>query len=81
MGVRFCSLARGGCERGDMATASVIAHRTGLDLKLARTAAMVTQTELAQRMGVTRQAVSNVEARYHVPGPTVQRYLDALRER
>lgn len=54
------------------------APRTGLDLRLRRTAAMVTQTELAAEIGVSRQAVSNLEALYRPSDTAVARYLAAL---
>ncbi|MGI8830539.1 MAG: helix-turn-helix domain-containing protein [Candidatus Limnocylindria bacterium] len=54
------------------------APRTGLDLRLRRTAAMVTQTQLAAAIGVSRQAVSNVEALYRPSEAAVARYLTAL---
>jgi DNA-binding XRE family transcriptional regulator len=63
-----------------MATATHVRRSgiTGLDLKLRRVAAGVTQTELAGHLGITRQAVGNVEARAHVSGRICERYLDAL---
>lgn len=54
------------------------APRTGLDLRLRRTAAMVSQTKLAAEIGVSRQAVSNVEALYRPSDSAVARYLAAL---
>lgn len=51
---------------------------TGLDLKLQRTAARVTQRVLAAQMGVKPQYLSQVEARAIVPPETADRYLAAL---
>jgi DNA-binding XRE family transcriptional regulator len=39
---------------------------------------MVSQTELAKELGVTRQAVSNVEALLRPNPKAVERYMDAL---
>lgn len=39
---------------------------------------MVTQTQLAAAIGVSRQAVSNVEALYRPSEAAVARYLTAL---
>jgi len=62
-----------------MATATAL-RLTGLDLRLRRTAAFVTQTSIARELGVSRQAVGNVEALVR-PSPTaVERYLQALRQ-
>ena len=62
-----------------MATATAL-RLTGLDLRLRRTAAFVTQTSIARELGVSRQAVGNIEALLR-PSPTaVERYLQALRQ-
>lgn len=51
---------------------------TGLDLRLKRTAAMVKQVEIARELGVSRQAIGNLEGMLR-PGPAaVTRYLEAL---
>lgn len=50
----------------------------GLDLKLRRTAAGVTQREIAERMGVSAQFVSHIEARRVVRAATASRYVAAL---
>ena len=51
---------------------------TGLDLKLRRTAARVTQRQLADHLGVRAQFISQVEARAIVRQDTAERYLAAL---
>jgi transcriptional regulator with XRE-family HTH domain len=51
---------------------------TGLDLKLRRTAARVTQRRLAEQTGWKAQYVSQVEARAVVPPATADRYVAAL---
>ena len=51
---------------------------SGIDLKLRRIAAGITQGELAEKLGTTRQAVGNVEALARVSGRASERYLDAL---
>jgi transcriptional regulator with XRE-family HTH domain len=53
-------------------------HITGLDLKLRRTAARVTQTQIAEHMGVRSQFVSQIEGRAVVRKETAERYLAAL---
>lgn len=50
----------------------------GLDLKVERIRARVTATELAVRMGVSRQRVSQLEAADDVTPAMAQRYRDAL---
>lgn len=66
-----------------MASATAVAPRrstTGLDLKLRRVAAFVTQAELASTLGVSRQRVTSLEAEGR-PAPTaVARYLAALEQ-
>ena len=59
-----------------MAIAS--ARLTGLDLRLRRTAQLITQTRLAAELGVSRQAVSNLEALMRPSERSVVRYLAAL---
>lgn len=51
---------------------------TGLDLKLRRTAARVTQKMLAARMGVQSQRISQIEALAVVRETTADRYVAAL---
>lgn len=51
---------------------------TGLDLKLRRTAARVTQIDLGAQMGVTPQRVSHIEALAVVPPTAAERYVAAL---
>lgn len=55
-------------------------HVTGLDLKLQRTAAGVTQVALARRMGRSRQSVSIIERSYRPRPAAVERYVRALGE-
>lgn len=50
----------------------------GLDLKVERIRARVTATELAVRMGVSRQRVSQLEAASDVTPAMAQRYREAL---
>lgn len=61
-------------------TKRTTAVRTGLDLKLARVAAGVTQTDLARHMGIWRQTVSVVEGSLRPRRRMVERYLKALDE-
>jgi transcriptional regulator with XRE-family HTH domain len=61
-----------------MATATAPQRCTGLDLRLRRTAQLVTQTELARQLGVSRQSVSNLEALLRPNPRAVDRYLMAL---
>jgi DNA-binding XRE family transcriptional regulator len=51
---------------------------TGLDLRLARTARLVTQTALARELGLSRQSISNLEALMRPSPRSVKRYLAAL---
>jgi transcriptional regulator with XRE-family HTH domain len=53
-------------------------HTTGMDLKLRRTAARVTQGQIAEFMGVRKQFISQLEARAVVRPATVERYEAAL---
>lgn len=53
-------------------------HITGLDLKLRRTAARVTQAQIAEHMGVRSQFISQIEARAVVRRETAERYMAAL---
>jgi DNA-binding XRE family transcriptional regulator len=53
---------------------------TGLDLKLRRVEAGVTQTDLARHMGVWRQTVSVVEGSLRPRPRMVEHYLRALDE-
>jgi transcriptional regulator with XRE-family HTH domain len=53
-------------------------HITGLDLKLRRTAARVTQMQIAEHMGVRNSFISQIEARAVVRRETAERYLAAL---
>ena len=53
-------------------------HTTGMDLKLRRMAARVTQDQIAGHMGVRKQFISQIEARAVVPPATVDRYRAAL---
>ena len=57
---------------------AVMPNVTGLDLKLQRTAARVTQRELAEQLGVRAQFISQVEARAVVKPATAERYVAAL---
>lgn len=61
-----------------MASVPAVETRTGLDLKLARTAARVTQVALAERMGVRPQRVSQIEALAVVRPVLADRYVAAL---
>jgi len=61
-------------------TKRTTAVRTGLDLKLARVAAGVTQTDLARQMGIWRQTVSVVEGSLRPRPRVVEHYLKALHE-
>ncbi len=60
----------------DMTTAH--APVTGMDLKLQRVAAGVTQTAIAGQMGCWRQTVSVIEGALRPPRHQVQRYRVAL---
>jgi len=60
--------------------ATAIARLTGLDLRLRRTAAFVTQTDLAREIGVSRQSVGNLEALLRPHPRAVARYLAALEQ-
>ena len=53
-------------------------HTTGMDLKLRRTAARITQHQIAEHMGVRNQFISQIEARAVVTPATVERYMAAL---
>ena len=53
---------------------------SGLDLKLARVARGVSQRALADRLGVSPQRVSSVEAAYRPTAHMCARYLAALWE-
>lgn len=61
-----------------MATATAPQRCTGLDLRLRRTALLVTQTDLARELGVSRQAVGNLEALLRPNPRAIDRYLSAL---
>ncbi len=55
-----------------------VTHPTGLDLRLARTARLLSQTAVAAEMGCSRQYVGLLESLMR-PGPaTVARYQAAL---
>lgn len=60
--------------------AATVQHPTGLDLKLARTACQISQTALAQALGVSPQAISNLEARLRPTSTAAARYLAALEQ-
>lgn len=62
-----------------MATATA-PRLTGMDLRLRRTAARVTQTALARRLGVSRQAIGNVELLQYPTPAAAERYLAALEQ-
>jgi transcriptional regulator with XRE-family HTH domain len=51
---------------------------TGLDLRIARLRAGISQKELARRLGVYPQRVSEAEQRLRVAPKFVDRYLAAL---
>ena len=51
---------------------------TGLDLALLRRRAGASQARMASVLGCTRQAVSNVEAKFRPSPSPIERYLDAL---
>lgn len=51
---------------------------TGFDLKLARFAARVSQTDLAREVGVSRPRVAQWEASEWPTEAAAQRYLEAL---
>ena len=51
---------------------------TGLDLRIARVRARLRAVEIAARMGVSKQRVSNIEALDVVPDQLAARYLAAL---
>ena len=51
---------------------------TGMDLKLARVARQVTATALAERMGVSRSYLSQLESRYAVRPEQAERYQTTL---
>ena len=51
---------------------------TGMDLRLARTAARVQQRQLAARLGVSRATVNRYEGLAAVPDGKAERYLEAL---
>jgi transcriptional regulator with XRE-family HTH domain len=53
-------------------------YPTGMDLRLERTRRLVTQTAVAREMGVSPQAVSNLEALLRPTERAVYRYLEAL---
>ena len=53
---------------------------TGLELKLRRVASGVTQARLAAELGVTYQAVGNLEARLRPSAKATSRYLAALQQ-
>lgn len=62
-----------------MASVSSVETRvTGLDLKLRRTAARVTQIDLGAQMGVRAQRVSQIEALAVVRPHLAERYVAAL---
>ena len=64
-----------------MASATALAPSgSGLDLRLRRTAAGVSQVALAERMGVARQRIGQVEGMYRPPRRLRSRYLAALAE-
>lgn len=50
----------------------------GIDLKLKRTAARVTATDLASVMGVKPSRISHIESRALVTDEAARRYLAAL---
>ena len=51
---------------------------TGMDLKLERVARQVTATALAERMGVSRSYLSQLESRYAVAPDKAKAYRSAL---
>lgn len=51
---------------------------TGMDLKVERVRARVSATRIAERMGVVRQRISQIEALAAVPDDTAERYRMAL---
>ena len=51
---------------------------SGMDLKLARTAARIKGTELAAELGVSGGAVTNTEARAIVSAEQAARYMAAI---
>jgi transcriptional regulator with XRE-family HTH domain len=53
-------------------------HVDGLELKLLRVRADVTQIDLAVAMGCSNTYVSHIEARRSVPKPLADRYVAAL---
>jgi DNA-binding XRE family transcriptional regulator len=61
-----------------MATAPANAPRTGLDLRLRRTERLITQTAIARELGISRQAVTALEALMRPNPRAVERYLAAL---
>jgi transcriptional regulator with XRE-family HTH domain len=60
--------------------AKTMAGVTGDDLKLLRQSRRITATALARRLGVSRQAVSNLEAAGHPTPRAIERYLAALND-
>lgn len=52
--------------------------KTGLELRLARTAARITVTELAEAMSVSPSRVSHIEGRDRVTEGAERKYLEAL---
>jgi transcriptional regulator with XRE-family HTH domain len=51
---------------------------TGLDLRLERTARLVSQSAIARELGVSPQAISNLEARLRPTPEAIRRYRSAL---
>lgn len=51
---------------------------TGVDLKLERVARQVKAMDLAERMGVSRSYLSQLEGRYSVQPEMARRYREAL---
>ncbi len=61
-----------------MAIAAVDAIRTGRDLAAERVRRSLRARDVAERMGVSRQRVTNVEQLHRVPSRLAARYLEAL---
>ena len=55
-----------------------MAYTTGLDLKIERLKAHLEQREIARRMGVSSNRVSNIETANFVTPEAAKRYREAL---